>query len=32
VPVELDAAHVIDEHDIDLPRGARIDVPTVVGT
>lgn len=32
VPVELDAARVLDEQDIDLPRGTRIEVPTVVGT
>ncbi|MFN9367660.1 MAG: UTP--glucose-1-phosphate uridylyltransferase [Planctomycetia bacterium] len=31
VPVELDAARILDEHDIPLAAGSRIDLPTVVG-
>lgn len=31
VPVELDAGRILDEHDIHLPAGTRIDTPTIVG-
>jgi hypothetical protein len=31
IDVELDAARIVDEHDIPLPPGTRIETPTIVG-